>query len=721
MYFNSPGINVTEIDQTATIQGVSTSVAAYVGPFHWGPVEDVTRIDSESVLFSTFLGPINSTIFVNNDGQPAQWMTVASALAYGTPIDIVRVTGEFAKNATANGTGYLIKNDDDYENNWKSDSTPGPFGAKYPSYLGNSLKISVCGNSTAFSNAITPVVYSNYSTFANNVYASANVSSAITANETIKFGANVTGTFTVSTVYDKLNIGVTATTANTTAVTCSAAVGSKLNIGDYIQFSANITSIHRVTGITDAGAATNVIFTPAATGSAAADSIFRCAYFTITPTLDAGTGNLTADTVTRYWQYASYFDKAPGTSNYVTNRGGSSDQIHIIVIDEDGLFTGTIGEILETFPNLSVAADCKSDDGTSLYYKDYIQRSSKYAYAFNNPAGTSNWGSTSAGTTFVSPSIPFSYSLTGGVDDNDGSSGSESTMLSARINGYKLFDDKETTQIASVILGEANATLVQNVIDNICLKRIDCVAYYSPESTDIIGLTSLATITENIIGFRNSVNRSTSYGFMDSGYKMMYDSYNDLYRAVPCNGDMVGLSAQVDITNDPWWSFAGEKRGKLKNVVKLYFNPRQTHRDDLYKNGINPIVSTPGKGVYLFGDKTTLQMDSAFSRIGVRKLFIVCETSISKTSKEQFLFEYNNEFTQANFRNIVEPFLSDIRSRQGIYDYKVVCDDSNNTPEIKDRFILVADIYIKPARSINFIQLNFIGTRTSTSFSETEL
>jgi hypothetical protein len=412
------------------------------------------------------------------------------------------------------------------------------------------------------------------------------------------------------------------------------------------------------------------------------------------------------------WAWASKFDRAPGTTTFTTNKGGSGDEIHVIVVDEDGGWTGTANTVLEVFPALSLASDAKKTDGSTNYYKNVINTQSKYIWWGGHPTNASNWGDAANGTTYGANVE--TYSLVGGTDGQSNTSGG----ILGRKAGYTLFADKETSDISLVMMGNSDTATTQHVIDNVALVRKDCVVFYSPDKAHTVNVTSQSVQTTNCKTKRNTdVNRSTSYAVMDSGHKMMYDRYNDLNRPVPLNGDIAGLCARTDDTNDPWWSPAGFNRGQLKNVVKLYFNPRKAYRDELYKNGINPVVSFPGDGPMLYGDKTTLNKPSAFDRINVRRLFIVLEKAIERAAKYS-LFEFNDEFTRANFRNLIEPYLTDVKGRRGIYDFKVVCDESNNTGEVIDRNEFIGDIFIKPARSINFITLNFIAARTGVDFSE---
>ena len=414
------------------------------------------------------------------------------------------------------------------------------------------------------------------------------------------------------------------------------------------------------------------------------------------------------------WTYKDEFDSAPGTSTYATSVGGSQDELHIIVIDEDGAFSGTQGTILEKFAFVSKASDAKKPDGTNNYYKNVLNARSEYIWWMDHPTtttGTTAWGSEAAGATFKLLDDPISISLSGGTDDFIATDGE---LQSA----FELFSNAEAYDISLIMAGKASATVADYIIGDICETRLDCVAFISPQNVStgdpIIGSTS--TQQNQIIAYRDELP-STSYAVLDSGYKYQYDRYNDKYRYVPLNGDVAGLCARTDYTNDPWWSPSGLNRGQIKNVVKLAFNPNKTQRDMLYKSGVNPVVTFPGEGTVLFGDKTLLAKPSAFDRINVRRLFIVMEKAIATAAKFQ-LFEFNDGFTRAQFKNLVEPFLRDVQGRRGITDFVVKCDESNNTGEVIDRNEFVADIFVKPNRSINFITLNFVAARSAINFSE---
>ena len=435
------------------------------------------------------------------------------------------------------------------------------------------------------------------------------------------------------------------------------------------------------------------------------------------------------------WAYHTFFDAKPSTSNYASNLGatGALDELHVVVYDEGGVITGAPGTILETFPFLSKAVDAVQSDGSNNYYKEVINTKSKYVWCLNDPLINSidNWSANikatplndratlafdTLGATGLSSSLDGGLSITAEqfVDEGD------------ITTGLDLFKNTELYDISLLITGPAKGSIVSYATTNIAQDRMDCVVFGSPTTdpetlvaagTQITGTDSGAITEATYTWMNETFNTSSSYAVIDSGWKYQYDRYNDKYRWIPLNGDIAGLCARTDNTNDPWWSPGGLNRGQIKNVVKLSLNPNKTDRDELYKNNINPVVAFPGQGTVLFGDKTALRRPSAFDRINVRRLFIVLEKAIAIAAKYQ-LFEFNDDFTRARFKSIVEPFLRDVQGRRGIIDFRVKCDETNNTGEVIDRNEFVADIYIKPARSINFITLNFIATRTGISFDE---
>ena len=400
--------------------------------------------------------------------------------------------------------------------------------------------------------------------------------------------------------------------------------------------------------------------------------------------------------------YHEFFDDAPGTSTWVAANHNTlaNDEMHIAVVDEDGLFSGTPNTVLERFANVSKATNAKDESGNSIYYRDVLYRSSRYVYALGQNNDT--WG-VSANSTHEFEGENLTISFTRGTDG---------TVVDGNVmSAYEQFRSTENVDVSLVMAGGATEAVAEKVIDIVAYRR-DAVGFISPPWANI----NTACSVTSVINYRDALP-SSSYAVMDGNWKYQYDKYNDTYRWVPCNGDVAGLCARTDEDRDPWFSPAGFNRGQLKNVIKLAYNPSQANRDELYKKGVNPIVSFPGEGVVLYGDKTLLAKPSAFDRINVRRLFIVLEKAIARAAKAS-LFEFNDEFTRATFVNLVEPFLRTVQGRRGIYDFRVVCDETNNTSDVIDRNEFVGDIYIKPARAINYIQLNFVAVRTGVAFDE---
>lgn len=412
------------------------------------------------------------------------------------------------------------------------------------------------------------------------------------------------------------------------------------------------------------------------------------------------------------WNYAPNFNGPPSTTNWTASRGGANDEMHIIVVDTLGNFSSTPNTVLERFSYVSKASDAMNDDGTSNYYINVINDQSQYVYilhhaqAANGVADTTTWGMTAANTTFAEGNTNYTAKLSGGADGapTDGN----------LTDAYDMFGNSDQADVSLLMTGSASQTVSAYVVDNIAEDRRDLVTFISPPQAAVVnnmGNEAVAILTN-----RNLFN-SSSYAVMDSGWKKQFDKYNNVYRWVPLNGDIAGLCAQTDYTNASWWSPAGLNRGLIKNVTQLAWSPSQADRDTLYKNSIDPVVSMQGVGTVLYGDKTMTSKPSAFDRINVRRLFITLEQSISKAAKYS-LFEFNDEFTRAQFVALVDPFLRNIKGQRGIYDYQIVCDTTNNTPDIIDSNQFVGDIYIKPARAINYIQLNFVAVGTGVAFSE---
>lgn len=407
------------------------------------------------------------------------------------------------------------------------------------------------------------------------------------------------------------------------------------------------------------------------------------------------------------WGYADLFDNAPNTSDFVEGLGGSDDELHLIIIDATGVWTGTPNTVLEKHSYLSKASDAKNADGSSSYYKDVINNRSKYIWWMDHPSGMTNWGNAAINTAFTQLIDDVTVTLSKGVSADTPADGNI-------IAGLSILSNDEQYDLSLLPLGNASDAVIEYAIGSVAEVRKDCMVFVSPPLANV--LDNVGTEADDIVTFRGNLP-STSYAVIDSGWKLQYDPYNDKNRWIPLNGDVAGCAVRTDFIADPWYSPAGFNRGQIKNVIKLAFSPRATDRDKLYKKGINPVVSFPGNGTVLYGDKTMLAKPSAFDRINVRRLFIVLEKAIATAAKFQ-LFEFNDQFTRANFRNLVEPYLREIQGRRGLIDFKVVCDESNNTGEVIDRNEFVADIYLKPNRSINFITLNFVATRTGVSFEE---
>ncbi len=678
----SPGVNVSEIDASLRVSPVSTSDAAIAAGFQWGPSNKITTVSSETELAKVFGKPDGDTA--------ANWLTAASFLAYSSALQVIRTVGTDAKNATSGvGTTGAISSVDFAAANaaWQASQT----------HTG----ITVTGGGGDGRVTIT--------TDAQGDVTSVVVTTAGTGYEEGDSFSQVDPGSTSSTVLITVDTVVSTGTAPPTVANEDAYDAGTLD-------AETDAFIARYPGILGNSLEVKVLHQPAA-GLTGWDSLYM------------QNGKQTNVS------FEALFDRAPNTSNYVLTKNGNvdvNDEVHVVVVDGTGDISGIAGTVLEKYAHISLATDAKGEEGSSIYIKDVIRRESKYIYATGNFTQIhAGWNTDNASTTttaFTDVTIPYSVRLAGGAGANTtvSTAGNADAARYDLTNneGYALLRDTDVVDVGIIISGDASITLQQNLIDNVAEHRKDAIVVVSPENgtakTAIIGTGTNSTKASALDVWVNSNNlsRSTSYAVADSGYKRMYDAHNDVYRNVPLNGDIAGLMARTDRTNDAWWSPAGYTRGSIKNVVKLHFNPDKASRDTIYKIGINPVVSMPGGGgTILYGDKTLYAKPSAFDRINVRRLFVVLEKSISRAAKN-LLFEFNDEFTRSSFRNMVEPFLRDIKARRGVYDYKVVCDSTNNTSEVIDRNEFVGDIFIKPARSINFIQLNFVAVRTGVDFSE---
>ena len=634
----SPGVLVQERDLTRIIPAVSTSIGAVAGSFNKGPLDEIVSISSEQELVETFGKPDSSNF--------EYFFSAANFLQYSNSLRVVRATQTSAVNASTSGTGVLVKNTEDWQNNYASGGNAGnaDFVAREAGTDGNNLLVSTCPSATAFEEE------------------------------------------------GKTTLNDSSTSVGDTTVTFTSGTG--INVGDIIAFSTTAATDdyddgeqYRVTGVST----NDITFVQHPRGSGG-----------LKRTLTDGCN------IRRRWRYYDAVDGAPGTSAWTSDRSGSGDEIHVVVVDEDGGISGAPGTILETYSKVSKASDAKDPQGNDNYYPNVIYTKSQYIYWTKHNSSGSNWGNAASGTTFTSVTAPTSDSMSGGSNG--------STVTTGQLkDAYDKFADSETVDVGLIIAGPCDATHIENLI-TIAEARKDCVVFVSPERSDVVNVTNSNTQKSNVLSFYSSIS-SSSYAFFDSGYKYMYDRYNDVYRYVPLNGDTAGLAARTDLIADSWFSPAGFNRGVVRGAVKLAFNPTKTQRDELYPKRVNPVSTFPGQGTVLFGDKTALASPSAFDRINVRRLFITLEKAISTSAKFQ-LFEFNDEFTRANFRNIVEPFLREVQGRRGITDFLVVCDETNNTGDVIDRNEFKAEIFVKPARSINFITLSFVATRTGVSFDE---
>ena len=603
-------------------------------------------------------GPVDEIVSISSEqelvetfGKPDStnfeyFFSAANFLQYSNALRVVRATNTSLVNATSSGTGLLVSNDDAYENNFSTgQGSVGTFAARSAGAWGNSLLVSTCPSGQAF--------------------------------EEIS-----------ATLVDDTSVAV-----GDTAITTD--LGGAFNVGDIVSFSTTATTNdfddgeqYRVTAINTN--ALTIVQHPRGSG---------------------GLKRVIIDNakIKRKWRYYDAVDGAPGTSPWTSERSGSGDEIHVVVVDEDGAISGTPGEVLEVFSKMSKASDAKTPQGDTNYYPTVIKNKSNYIYWMDHHTGGTNWGSAATGITFTAVTDPVLESLSGGVA---GSAVTDGQLQTA----YTKFADAETVDVGLIIAGPSGSTTHVDNLITIAENRKDAIVFASPQRSDVVNITNSNTQTTNVIGFFDLI-RSSSYVLFDSGYKYAYDRYNDVYRYVPLNGDTAGLAARTDLVADSWYSPAGFNRGIIRGAVKLAYNPTKSQRDELYPKRVNPVASFPGQGTVLFGDKTGLSSPSAFDRINVRRLFIVLEKAIATASKFQ-LFEFNDEFTRANFRNIVEPFLREVQGRRGITDFLVVCDETNNTGEVIDRNEFIAEIFVKPTRSINFITLSFIATRTGVSFDE---
>lgn len=747
----SAGVTINEVDLTTIVPSVATTDAAIAGIFRWGPVGERVLIDSENLLVSRFGKPTNL--------NAETFYTAANFLSYGNRLYVSR-----AANTSGNtpAVSFTLTGNSTVSNNILVGNTTGLVAGMYVTQSSNATALTAAPNVTITSvNSTAAVlsknVYGNsvqlYFGYSQTAYTAVAVdpdgsSNGIVANLVNQIVKNhehylvKDGTFDADVLYVAKYPGAIGNSLRVAVCDTSNAYSSNISSSANLTFTiGSNTATATFSGTSNASATTIAQSIALGDQILAGNSTIGLQYLqvrdiSVNNNVSSSTvltitfedpyrlhTSYSSNTIVRHWEFFNSVDGAPGQSDYVLYNGNTSanDELHIVVVDDGGMFTGTPGTILEVYKGLSRATDAKNNDNSGNYYKDVINQNSAYIW-WANDRGLS----ASANAAYVASSTatePGNFSFTLG---NDGYSESTAT-LSVLGNAYDLFASAEDIDISLVLQGKpvggstvvngvtvGNYQLANYIIDNICETRKDCIVLVSPDKSLV--LNAFGNEATNLVAWRGAL-RSTSYSIMDTGYKYMYDRYNDLYRWVPLNGDIAGLCVRTDQTNDAWWSPAGFNRGQIKNLVKLAYNPRKADRDILYSNNINPVVTFPGEGTILYGDKTLLTKPSAFDRINVRRLFIVLEKAISKAAK-YLLFEFNDAFTRAQFKNMVIPYLRNIQGRRGITDFLVVCDDTNNTPQIIDSNQFVGDIYIKPARSINFIKLNFVAVGTGVQFSE---
>lgn len=716
----SPGVVVKEIDLTNIVPAVDTSGGGFVGQFHWGPVMDYTKVEDKGRLEYIF-GKPSDTNFVD-------WFSAANFLAYSNNLNLIRVVDESdALNATADGIGVLIKNTAHYDMVAPT-ATAAIFAAKYPGDLGNAISVHV-----ADANSFTGWTYEGEFDGAPGTSDYAVSKGATGANDELHVVVvDSTGAFTGTpgAILERFSYVSKAKDAKTTDGEPNF-YGNVINKqSGYVWYlgapaSSSYTPEGAVTSIavTDGGtgytSAPTVDITGDGTGAAATAVLSPTGEVISITVTNGGTGYSVGDAI------VINGDGTGATAEVGSETGGVIDSITVTAggsgytsatVDAsatgngDATGTATVG-----YSVASVTVDTQGQDYSSATIGFTGDGSGATASATVSPIGDAWSTALKADTEFKTLASAAAYTLSAG---DDGSLVTSNELIA----GWNMFSNAEVVDVSLLFSGDAggqtgSGDVIRNMIDNIAEERKDVMVFFSPDKADVFNQTPEAAV-ENAVAFRNTkINRPSSYAVMDSGWKYQYDAYNDTYRWIPLNADIAGLAARTDDIADPWYSPAGYTRGQIKNVVQLALNPSKANRDSLYKNGINPVVSFAGEGVLLYGDRTQNLKSAAFSKINIRRLFIVLEKSIAIAAKYQ-LFEFNDEFTRSQFRNMVEPFLTEVQSRRGIKDFYVVCDNSNNTAEVVDRSEFVADIFIKPNYSINFIQLNFVAVRSGVEFEE---
>jgi hypothetical protein len=716
----SPGVLVREVDLTVgRADNVLDNIGAIAGPFPIGPVDYPIDITTEQDLINVFGKPIST------DAQYEYWMSASSFLSYGGVLKVVRTSGSTLNNANA-GVGIAsttvlkIDNYDDYTNN-HSDGTNYTYSAKNPGTWANGLKV-------CFIDDLADQTIGIATTSLAGVGATVGYGVTVALTSQVIAGSGSTSLFTGYLKGIITGVTTDATNGNSTI---------DVKIVSRVSTAGTETKIDYAEGSTIAAfAASNAIKFINSSGAQAGSATVT----TVSDWYNNQTLGLTNTTI--YWKSIA---PKPVSNRYSLDRNGKNDGLHIAVVDDLGTITGNQGTIIEKHLGLSKALDSVSavNSPQKIWYKQYLADFSGQIYAGSNPSSSADsyWGTNPRATGFSTAFTPYStaqglwgqnaqdtifsaignetYTLGGGV--NYSASGGMKATLGDLITSYGLFSNKDEVQVDYLIMGpgldnESDSQAKANYLISVAGDRKDCVAVIGPHRANLIGITNTATQTSNLIKYFSPLS-SSSYAVFDSGYKYTYDRFNNKFVYIPCNADVAGLMTRTNIVAYPWFSPAGQQRGILNNAIKLAYNPNKAQRDQLYPLRINSIVTQPGVGTLLFGDKTALAYASAFDRINVRRLFLTIEQALQRAAEAQ-LFELNDELTRANFKNIVEPYLRDVQAKRGLYGFLVVCDTSNNTPDVIDNNEFRADIYLKPTKSINYVTLTFVATRTGISFEE---
>ena len=723
----SPGVKVREVDLTVgRIDALSDQTGAICGPFSQGPVLEPILIENEQELLNIFGKPISS------DRQYEYWYSASNYLQYGGVLRVARTDGANLRNANVGAVGVAststlkIKSYEDYKNNYETTSSY-RFAARNPGAWANGLKVAVIDG--AADQRLTVGAAAT---------AALQVGYAVTQSTTSVVAG--VGTTSVNDGYlQGIITGIGVSTIDVKVVNRVSAAGSVFPVS-YTEGGAYAFT---------SGTATNVGFgTTSTPGSGLA---FLSSSSTIaSPSAGLQTSATLTSANVSDW-YGSQFiqldngqvlwrsiAEKPGTSGYSAARNSKNDEIHVVIIDDKGSISGNAGTILEKHAFLSKAKDSVNSLGSKVYYKDYVADNSNYLFvgvatgngsiasgiqtAFTATSTNNVWGTNTQDVTFNVVGNQL-YTLAAGKDYSGiNNEGGYSTTLGDIVGAYELFENEAEYAVNFLINGPGVASNKEqsqakaNKLIAIAELRKDCLAVVSPHREAVVDVTSSKTQTDNVVQFFDSLT-SSSYAVFDSGYKYQFDRFNNTFQYIPLNADIAGLMARTSQEQFPWFSPAGTQRGSILNTVKLAYNPSKAQRDTLYTRRVNPVIFSPGGGFVLFGDKTGLSVASAFDRINVRRLFLTLESTIEVAARSQ-LFEFNDDITRANFRNIVEPYLRDVQAKRGITDFVVICDETNNTPDVIDANEFKADIFIKPARSINFIGLTFVATRTGVAFEE---